>query len=105
MGRSHGEGRGSRRGIQRRNGEIPVARVPRVELVGDPEVVYGIEAICRIIHVASKRRAYFLLEKKRVPGAWKLGDKTWALTVPVWRRAVGLDAPVPPTDKPDLHAA
>ena len=55
-----------------------------------PEIVYGVKAICPVIGEPDERVAYYRLEKGYIPGAWKAG-KTWALTVPVFRRAVGLD--------------
>jgi hypothetical protein len=56
-----------------------------------PEIVYGAEAIGAEINEKDERRVYYKLAKGYIPGAWKAGN-TWALTVPVFRRAVGLDS-------------
>ena len=56
-----------------------------------PEIVYGVKAIGAVISEPNSRRVYYLLERSYIPGAWKAGN-TWALTVPVFRRAVGLEA-------------
>jgi hypothetical protein len=54
-------------------------------------IVYGVPAIAREINEPNQRRVYYMLEKGYVPGAWKAGN-IWALTIPAFRRAVGLDA-------------
>ena len=56
-----------------------------------PEIVYGVKAIGAVISEPNSRRVYYLLERGYISGAWKAGN-TWALTVPVFRRAVGLEA-------------
>lgn len=56
-----------------------------------PEIVYGVKAIAKIINEPNERRAFYLLERNYIPGSWKAG-RTWALTVPAFRRAIGLDA-------------
>ena len=55
-----------------------------------PEIVYGVDEICRVTHEKNKRKAYYRLENGLIPGAFKVGA-TWALSVPVFRRAAGLE--------------
>ena len=55
------------------------------------QIVYGVKAIGTVIEEPNDRRTYYLLEKGYIAGAWKAGH-VWALTVPVFRRSVGLDA-------------
>jgi hypothetical protein len=56
-----------------------------------PEVVYGVAAISKVVDEPNERRVNYWLSRGRLEGAWKQGN-IWALTVPVWRRSVGLDA-------------
>ena len=55
-----------------------------------PDVVYGVAKISEVICEPNLRRVYYLLEHGHIQGAWKAGA-IWALTVPRWRRAVGLE--------------
>ncbi len=52
-----------------------------------PEIVYGVEAIGKILHEPNHRRVYYLLEQGHVPGARKMG-RIWALSVTAFRRAI-----------------
>ena len=57
------------------------------------EVVYGVEAIAVATDTLDdegkpdKRRTYYKLEKKHVPGARKFGG-IWTLSIPTFRRAM-----------------
>lgn len=54
------------------------------------EIAYGSKAISAVVGEPNLRVLQYRLASGYIPGAWKAG-KTWALTVPVFRRAVGLD--------------
>ena len=63
------------------------------EMEKEIEVVYGVKAIARATDTLDdegrpdRRRTYYKLEKKYVPGARKLGG-TWTLSIPTYRRAM-----------------
>jgi hypothetical protein len=65
-------------------------RPPMTDDPKTPKIVYGAAAIGNEICEPNLRSLFHRLENNQIPGAWKAG-RTWALTVPVFRRAVGLD--------------
>ena len=56
----------------------------------ESQIVYGARAIGAIINEPNDRIVYYKLERGYIPGSWKAGQG-WALTVPVFHRAIGLD--------------
>jgi hypothetical protein len=69
-----------------------------------PDIVYGVTAIGAVIGESNERKVYYRLEQGQIPGAWKAG-RTWALTVPQFRRAVGIDTANAISERPQPEAA